>query len=717
MSEFLLEIYSEEIPARMQNKALENIKRIFLEFFAKENIKIEEKDLNLFIGSRRITVVSDKIDEFQILPATQKIGPKVGANEKAISGFAKSLGQDKEKLKIIKTEKGDYYAFDSKEIKISTKDILEKNIKTILQKISNIWPKNMRWLNDKKQPRWVRPIRSILAIFDGKIIDFEFCEIKSSNSTFGHNLLAKKPLKITNFEDYKQKLAENSVILDQNERKNFIINEINKLCTKNKLKTVDPLDNFNSILRESIGLAEFVHIGIGKIDEEFMSLPREVLILTAKLHQKYFCLETKRGKLAPYFIFVSNVKINKRIILDNQKVLKARLSDAKFFIEEDLKTSFIDRVESLKNIIFHKDVGTIYDKVKRLEILNKFIAFFVPNSELHLVERLADLSKNDLTTKCIAELPELQGIVGGYYAKAQGEETCVSKAIAEQYLPVGQDSELPKTPLGSLLALSDKIDSICALFLVGQKPTSSKDPLALRRAALGVVRIIINNNISLPLRIICEKSINTFSTRALKVNYPEKHNKEIKSLKEFVLYEVIEFIIDRIKSVLKDDFKIRTDVANALIDSYTQKIKGDRKFDINKLAHKAQFINNFVNDKSNSNIISLYKRVVNIVNIEEKKDGQKYDSKPHFLTMRDKNEKILYKKAKSIVAKVRKAGRIGDYSEVFRLFGELEQPLNDFFDNVKVNVEEKNIRENRLLILGKIKTLFNGVFDFSKVEI
>jgi len=716
MSEFLLEIYSEEIPARMQNKAAGDFEKIFLEFFAKQNIKVHEKNVKSFISPRRISLLVSKIDEFQILPETQKIGPKFDANPQAIAGFAKSVGAKQEDLQIIKTDKGAYYAFNSKKTEIPTKEILENNIVALLQKMSNLWPKNMRWLSDKSQTRWVRPIRSILAIFDGKIIDFEFAEIKSGKKTFGHNLLSKKVLTINNFGEYQQKLEENFVIIDQDERKKFIISEIKKIYHEKNLRTVDELDENNSILNEAAGLAEFPQVGIGEIQANFMSLPKEVLILTAKLHQKYFCLEDKKHNLAPYFIFVSNVEINEKIILDNQKVLKARLSDAQFFIQEDLKTPLISRLDDLKNIIFHEKLGTIYDKVKRLENLNKFIAFFIPNANLCMAEKLADLSKSDLNTKCVAELPELQGIVGAYYAKMQGENEELSRAIAEQYLPLGPNSEIPQTPLGSLLALSDKIDTICGLFLVGQKPTSSKDPLALRRAALGIVRIIIQHNISIPLRIITEKSINNFSSKILKSNYPDKNNRELKEIRQTALFEVIEFIVERMKSILKENFNVRADVANVLINDYLHKIKGDKKFDINRLVSKAIFINDFVNKKENSNIIALYKRVVNIVTIEEKKDNKTYDSNPHFL-LTNKYEKILYKKIKIIAARFKRLNKAAKYQELFELFAQLEAPLHDFLDNVKVNVEENNVRENRLMILGKIKTLFNAVFDFSKIEI
>ncbi len=717
MSEFLLEIYSEEIPARMQSKAADDFKRIFLEYSQKENIKIDETNIKAFISSRRISILIDKIDKFQIFAAIQKVGPKIGANQKAVDGFAVSVGTvDATNLQIIKNDKGEYYAFNKKESKIATAEIFKKNLPLILQKMSNLWPKTMRWQSGKIQSRWVRPIRSILAIFDGKVINFEFSQIKSGNKTYGHNLLSKKALEISSFKDYQSKLEKNFVIINQDNRREKIINEINKICKSKNIKLTDELNNKNHLLDEAVGLAEFPTIAIGEIDKDFMSLPKEVLILTAKLHQKYFCVQDKKGKLAPYFIFVSNVKINKRIILDNQKVLRARLSDAKFFIDEDLKVPFDSRIEDLKNIIFHEKLGTIHDKVKRLEVFNKFIALWIPNSNLILAERLADMAKNDLTTKCVAELPELQGVIGGYYAKIQGEDDEVSKAVSEQYLPIGPESNVPQTPLGSLLAISDKIDTICGLFLVGQRPTGSKDPFALRRSALGIVRIIIHNNISIPLRIIVEKSISGFPIKILKKRYPKVRGKEFKQIKIDILHDIIEFIAQRIKSILKDYYNVKPDITNVLFDDCLHKIKEDKKFDINKLVKKAIFINDFIADKSNSDIISLYKRAANIVTIEEKKDKRKYDSKPHPLSMKDKYEKDLYKKTKLIASKTKKLYKVGDYKEIFKLLQELKEPLNNFFDNVKINVDDIHIRENRLLILGRIKTLFNYIFDFSKIE-
>jgi glycyl-tRNA synthetase beta chain len=716
MSEFLLEIYSEEIPARMQNKAIADFKNIFLDFCRKENIKIDANNIENFISPRRIVLIVNNLDSFHLVPAIQKIGPKFNSPKQAIEGFARSVGlQNQSDLEIIENSKGKYYAFNKKAEKTPMQNLLANNLESILQKMSHSWPKNMRWQNDKRKPKWVRPIRNILAIFDGKIVNFQFSDVKSSNKTFGHNLLTENPVEIKNINDFREKLNNNFVILDQEERKNLICQKINKICNKYNLKLTEDLEN-STLLQDVVGLTEFPNVTIAEIDSEFMLLPKEVLILTAKLHQKYFCLQGDDGNLAPYFIFVGNVKITKKIILDNQKVLKARLSDAKFFIDEDLKIPFSKRLEDLKNIIFYENLGTVYDKVKRIESVNKLLALWIPKADLFLVERLANLSKNDLNTKCVAELPELQGVIGGYYTKIQEKENNLSKAISEHYLPLGPNSKLPQTPLGCLLSLSDKIDTICALFLIGKKPTSSKDPMGLRRAALGIIRIIIKDNLAIPLRLIVKKSINNFPNKLIKINHPNKKGKEIKLIKSKAALEIIEFIIERLKSVLKDDLNIRPDIANNLLDHYFDKIPANRKFDISKLVFKAKFINEFVDKKSSHNIILLYKRAVNIVTIEEKRDGKIYDSRPHLLSMRNKFEKDLYKKTKYINSKVKYLNKNNNYKEIFNLFEELEGPLNAFFENLKVNDANSNVRENRLCILGKIRNLFNSIFDFSAIE-
>ncbi|MES2677905.1 MAG: glycine--tRNA ligase subunit beta [Pseudomonadota bacterium] len=709
--ELLIEIYSEEIPARMQQKAVDDFRKIFAEFFIKQNIKFAEENLKTFITPRRLVLLVQNLDIEQISPAANKMGPKIDAPAGAIQGFIKSVGvSDINDLEKITRDNGEYYFYKQPEIKINTAEILEKNLHIILQKMSGTWIKSMDLIDLKKQSNWVRPIRNILAIFNGKVLSFEFANLKSNNQTFGHLLAGKKPLQILDFIDYKNQLEESFVILDWAKRREIIVDEIKKIDP-------DSVEKNSKLIDEITGLVEYPQVLIGKIDDQFKDLPEEVLELTIKLHQKAILFKNKNSL---NFIFVSNVKTNEfnigKIIADNEKVVRARLSDAKFYIEEDLKIPFKSRVELLKNIIFHKKLGSLYDKVKRLEILNKFIVIWVADAKLSMAERLADLSKNDLTTKTVAELTELQGVVGKYYAKIQGEPEEISVAIAEQYLPTGQNSELPQTPLGIVAAISDKVDNICSLFLADEKPTASKDPFALRRAALGIIKIIFESKISLPLKIVVDQALNTFPSKALKTICPDKNNAEIKEIKTKLSVEIIQFFIERNKVYLKDQFVLRSDIVNQVFEEVL-KDKNNKKCDLLAISQKAIFINQFIGDAANLKIIELYKRASNIVAIEEKKDGKKYDGKISLIALKTKYERLLYKKVRIVNKLVKKDLKHNDLSAALLALSDLELPIKGFFDNVEVNCDNASLRINRLTILARIKDLFGQVFDFSKVEL
>ncbi len=710
MTELLIEIYSEEIPARMQQKAMEDFRKLFMEFFVKQNIKFLESDLNTFITPRRLVLLVKNLNEEQISLAVDKIGPKIDAPNQAIQGFLRSVGvSDVSGLEKITRDNGEYYFYKEPESKINTRQILEKNLPNLLQKMAGTWAKTMDLIDLEKQSNWVRPIRNILAVFNNQTLNFEFANLKTNNQTFGHLLEGKKSLSITDFADYKKQLEQNSIIIDWFERREIIVAGINKIDSNLAEKN-------SKLIDEITGLVEYPQVLIGKIDNQFNNLPEEVLDLTIKLHQKAILFKNKDSL---NFIFVSNAKVGEvatqKIIFDNEKVVKARLSDAKFYIEEDLKTPFKDRVQLLKNITFHKKLGSLYHKIKRLEILNKLIVIWVPQARLSAAEKLADLAKNDLTTKTVAELPELQGVVGKYYAKIQGESEEVSMAISEQYLPTGQNSPLPKTPLGIVLAISDKIDTICSLFLANEKPTASKDPFALRRAALGIIKILFENKISLPLRIIVDKGINNFPDKSLKVLYPNKSNSEIKEIKRNLSSEIVQFFIERNKAYLKDQHLLRTDVVNQVFEEFDLD-KNSKKYNPFIASQKTLFINSFVSNSSNIAIIELYKRAANIVAIEEKKDNKDYNGKVSIITLKDKYEKSIYKKSRISARLVKKALKHNDYKSAFNILSELELPIKDFFDNVEVNCENRNLRLNRLLILSKVRNLFNQLCDFSKIE-
>ncbi len=708
--ELLIEIYSEEIPARMQQKAMEDFKRIFVEFFTKQNIQISGEDLKIFITPRRLVLLVQNLDSEQISPAINKIGPKVDAPKQAIQGFLKSVGVSAVSgLEKMNRDNSQYYFYKQPEAKLSSTTILEKNLHILLQKMAGTWLKSMDLIDLEKQSNWVRPIRNILAIFEGNVLNCEFANLKANNKTFGHLLAGKKSLQIVDFADYKKQLEKNFVILDWFERREIIVEAINKIDSKLVRKN-------SKLIDEITGLVEYPQVLIGKIDNQFKNLPEEVLELTIKLHQKAILFKNKQSL---NFIFVSNIKANlqatQKIISDNEKVVRARLADAKFYIEEDLKTSFKERTELLKNIIFHKKLGSLYYKVRRLEILNKFIVIWVPQAKLSIAERVADLSKNDLTTRAVAELPELQGVIGKYYAKIQGESEEISEAIAEQYLPAGQNSQLPKTPSGIVLAISDKIDTICGLFLVGEKPTASKDPFALRRAALGIIKILFENQISIPLKIIIDKALNSFPSKFFKALYPNKSNFEIKEIKRKLSLEITQFFIERNKSYLKDQYSLRPDVINQIFEEFYSE-KNNKKYNPFIISQKTIFINNFISNNSNLAVIELYKRAASIVTIEEKKDNKEYDGKVSIIALKNKYEKLLYKRTKISAHLVKKALKYNDYQQAFSALSELEFPIKSFFDNVEVNCQNSNLRVNRLLILAKIRNLFNQLCDFSKIE-
>jgi glycyl-tRNA synthetase beta chain len=710
MTDLLIEIYSEEIPSRMQQKAAEDFKKIFKDFFDKQNIVLAEEDFRTFVTPRRLGLLVHNLTTQKIIPSVNKIGPRIDAPSAAIDGFIKSIGvKDISDLTKITRDNNQYYSYNLPETKINTKQLLEKNLADLLQKMCGLWPKSMDLIDLNKKSTWIRPIRNILAIFGEEIVNFEFANLKSNNQTFGHLLAGKKALQINKPSEYKEKLENHFVIVDWNARRNIISKEISKIDSS--------LVEINSKLIDEItGLVEYPQILVGGIDSQFNNLPKEVLDLTIKNNQKSIPFNNNESL---NFIFVSNIKADtiatKKIIADNEKVVRARLSDAKFYIEEDLKSSFKDRVNLLKSITFHKKLGSLHNKIKRLETLNKLIAIWVPQANLNMVEKLKDLAKNDLTTKTVAELPELQGIIGGYYAKIQGEAKEIYEAICEQYLPVGQNSKLPKTPLGIVLALSDKIDNICSLFIVDEKPTASKDPFALRRAALGIIKILFEREISLPLKIIIDKAINNFPNKFLKVIYQDKSNAQIKVIKNKLSIEILNFFIERNKAYLKDQHKVRTDIINQIFDEYNLE-KNNKKYNPLITSKKAIFINNFVSDSANSNVIELCKRSANIVSIEEKKDQKEYNGKVSIISLKDKYEKILYKKTKIATNLVKKALRHNDYQKATSILADLEFPIKDFFNNVEVNCENKHFRSNRLIILARIGNLFNQIFDFSKIE-
>lgn len=710
MSDLLLEIFSEEIPAKMQKGAAENFLKISKEILIKSGLNLDDSQITTFITPKRLVLYLYRLEQFQTTPAVKKRGPKIDANEKAIEGFLRS-----NQLSDISqlSQEGGFYTYEQTESKIKTADIFKSCASQILSKMTNAWPKLMRFdvegLN--VQPKWIRPVRNIACVFGDEKIEFEFFGLKSNDITFDRS---GQPLKITNAAHFEELLEDDSVILNQEKRLQKIITQIHKIKFETGLELVD--DENSPLFEEVVGLCQSPTALLSSIDEKFLELPDEVLILTLKQNQKYFCLKDKKGNLAPKFIFISNAvveeKDQKKIISDNEKVVRARLCDAEFFINEDLKIPLANRVADLKKIVFHQKLGSLFEKKDRLNTMSKFLSIFVPHCDLSLADDVADLCKVDLSTKAVAELPELQGKIGSFYALKQNFDKRIVAGIYEHYLPLGPNSQLPQTPLGIALSIADKIDNICGFFLSGDKPTSSKDPYALRRAVLGIIRISLAKNIAFPIRILIEKSLNSYPLKLQKSLLGDKFQEN----KKLLIEEIARFFAERLKVYLKDNENVRVDIANIIIDEYLSDLDSHKQIDILYLAKRAKFLNDFVQNEKYKNLIELYKRSANILAIEEKKDQRTYEGKPNKL-LKNKYEKNLAAKIKEISKAFHKLNNSGEFAKAFDLLNVLEIPLAQFFDNLIVNDEDKISRENRLLILSQIRSLFNDLGDLSKIDL
>lgn len=713
MTDFVLEIFSEEIPARMQKNSAENFLKIAQEVLTKNNLNFDENSIKVFISPRRLVLILKNLNVEQIQNAQKKIGPKIGSEPRAIEGFLKSTGQNKlEDLQII----DGFYVFNKAELKIKSAEIISSSLPIILQKMQNSWQKLMRYDADQNgnQAKWVRPIRGIVAIFGDEILDFNFAFIQAKNFSFdkyGNQII------INNAKDYEHILQKNNIIINQNERKQIILQKINKITQENYLKLSDNFEKSN-FLEELVGLCESPEVLIGEIDNKFLELPNEALVLTLQSNQKYICCKDFDGKFSSKFLFIVDCEINeknvKKIIADNEKIMRARLADLEFFIDEDLKHHLSDYVVKLQKIIYHQKIGTIFEKVERLKEMAKFLSIFVPHCEISLIERSVDLAKADLATKAVAELPELQGRFGSFYAEKQLENHKIVEAIYEHYLPDGASSPTAKSPLGITLAIADKIDTLVGFFLVDEKPTSSKDPFALRRCALGIIRTSHQHNIAFPIRILVERSLKSYPPKLLK-QYISNDKKDFFELKKKLIEEIVRFIVERLKVYLKEQEQVRQEVLNIVMNSYLESLESHKSVDILYLIKKIKFLDNFLSSDDNKKLIELYKRSTNILTIEEKKDGKKYRGRPSVLGFKSKYEKLLYRRIKQISRDFYKFINKADFEKAFALLAVVETPLDHFFEHVVVNDVDNYARENRLVLLAMIRDLFDEVGDLSKI--
>jgi glycyl-tRNA synthetase beta chain len=696
VAELLLELFSEEIPARMQAKAAQDLKRLVTEKLAEARLDFSHAESH--VTPRRMTLVVDGLPANQPDLSEERKGPRVGAPEQAIQGFLKSAGLSSldqcEKRSVGNAE---FYfavrAVAGQATVLLLAGILDYAIRAIP------WPKSMR--AGAAAFRYVRPLHSILAIFDGKTLDGAFdlggAALSFGNRSFGHRFLAPGAVVVEGFADYRDKLRRAYVMLDREERKRTIADGAAALASAEGLTVKDD----PALLEEVSGLVEWPVPLIGSIDRKFMDVPREVLTSTMRANQKYFSLETKDGKLAARFVVVSNMVTEdggKVIVAGNERVLRARLSDAKFFWDQDRKTKLEARVPKLDALVFHAKLGTVGQKVSRIADLAAELAACIPGANVGKVRSAARLAKADLVSGMVGEFPELQGIMGRYYALHEGEDPAVANGIADHYAPLGPNDRCPTAPVSVAVALGDKIDTLVGFWLIDEKPTGSKDPYALRRAALGVIRLIVENNIRIPLRQVFTTARDLYS----------KHGISMPKAAVQFIDDLVAFFADRLKVHLREK-GVRHDLVSAVFA-----LGGED--DLVRLLARVEALAKFLESDDGANLLTAYKRASNIVRIEEKKDSREYDGGADPKKLEQGEEKALYEGLARASGEIVSAVNSEDFAHAMAALAKLRPPVDAFFDKVTVNTDNAALRENRLRLLSAIRSALGGVADFSKIE-
>ncbi len=690
MAELLLELFSEEIPARMQAIASENLESLFVSYLEKERLNFSST--RSFVTPRRLTLLVVGLETQQPDILLEKKGPRVDAPKAAIDGFLKSVSTSLNNCEIRETTKGKVLFYTKTQSGRATENVLLELIPNILRELP--WQKSMRWGTGTQ--RWVRPLHSILCLFDSAIVPFQFAGLTASNVTKGHRYMSGEPFKVDGFDDYENKLFESKVILDPIKRKSIIQDKSEKLVSLHNLS----LDLDQLLLLENVGLNEWPVPLIGRFDPLFLSIPEEVLVSAMRRHQKYFAVRDADGNLASRFILISNLVTadgGKEIISGNERVLRARLSDARFFWELDLKTNLEVFAKKLDNLVFHTKLGSVGDKTNRLATLSKGLSNFVADSNPNSVERAAKLCKADLVTEMVSEFPDLQGVMGAHYARAQEEMEEVSCAISDHYKPQGPNDICPTSPTSVVLALVDKIDTLVGFFGIDEKPTGSKDPFALRRAALGVIRLILENQLRIPLSRVISDAVSAYGDELL--NQVSTKN---------LISSLLSFITERLKVYLREQGN-RHDLITAVFATGFED-------DLVRLLSRVDALESFLNSDDGANLLIAYRRAANILRIEEAKDGKTYTtaaSKEDFIEVA---EKRLMEQIVIMTGETKNALSKEDFSGAMISMASLRHPVDDFFDQVKVNDSNPLLRENRLRLLSNVRMAMDQFADFSLVK-
>ena len=686
MAELFIELFSEEIPSKLQINAREKIKQAIEEKLNKREIKFNSS--RSFSTPQRLVFVIDGISEKIIQKQKVIKGPKTGAPQAAIDGFIKSNNLNRSDIYKKDIEKGEFYFAKTKLKVVNILEELKSIIPETLRDYS--WKKSMKWSNHDLS--WGRPLKSIIALLDNKVIDFNFFHLQSKNLTSIDEADENKQKKVNNFKSYLSLLKSKNIILDQEQRRKIIVKKMNNICNSKNLKNY-----FNEkLVEEVVNLVEKPNVIIGKFDEIYLKIPQEILIITMQQHQKYFPLFNNNNKLTNLFLLVANLPDTKGYIkTGNERVIEARLSDAKFFWDKNKTQNLVKQVGKLKSLSFFNQLGTFYDKTQRLRKLASIVSDQL-NLNKEKIEIAASICKADLVSDLVREFPELQGIMGKYFAKEQGFEEDISMAISDHYLPISVNSEVPKKLVGSAVALIDKIDILVGFFGINEKPTSSKDPFALRRSAIGLLRIIIESKLSVQLKDLINYSIITYEEQDVRFS-----NKSIAK-------DVLFFLKERFKNLLKEK-RIRNDIIEAVDAAHVGN-------DFLELYKKSAIINKNISKDICKNIIGTYKRASNIIDQELKDKKEGFLGQPESFLFKKGEEKDLYDKINEIRKYFAGTRKQESYDETLKVLAEAKPTTDNFFDNVIVNDENLDIKKNRLELLQMFCKTYNNFIDFSKVE-
>ena len=711
MAELLLELFSEEIPARMQGRAAEDLKRLVTEGLKAEGL--EAGEAKAYATPRRLALVVEGVPAKSPDISEERKGPRVNAPDQAIAGFVKSAGLRSIKdAQIVKDDKkGDFYVVRIEKPGRAATEIVAALVPAVVARFP--WPKSMRWGSGRTT--WVRPLHSIVCLLDGKVVPFAIEDAEAGRATRGHRFYGNAPFEVKGAADYPKALRSHKVILDTAERTQSIAEQARALARGHKLALVED----EALLAENAGLTEWPTVLMGSFDEAFLEVPAECLMLSMKQHQKCFSLKHPRtGKLANRFLLVSNLSPGDggaAIIAGNEKVIAARLSDARFFWEQDKKRPLDEMAGSLAGITFHEKLGSQRDRVERVAEAAYYIAGAV-DANPEDARRAAQLAKADLVSGMVGEFPELQGLMGHYYAEAAGAKPEIARAIELHYKPKGPNDTVPRVEDGDAVAvavaLADKLDTLVGFWAIGEKPTGSGDPYQLRRAALGVIRIVLENDLRLPLEQAFGLSVEPFKLKALHdaASKPNSEKRQQIPGKQ-TLDDLLAFFADRLKVHLREK-GARHDLIDAVFSLGGQD-------DLALIVKRVEALGEFLKTDDGANLLIGVRRAINIVRDEEKKDKKSYAGAYDLDKLTVKEELALAAAIESVKQDTAAAINVENFAGAMRALAELRAPVDAFFDKVTVNVADgpdaAQLRANRLALLSEIRAATLTVADFSKI--